>query len=149
MVPFVLERCRRRMNVQRMTIDQYRKVSKSRRSKYGNKKVELDGYVFDSVAESKYYQQLKWLEEHKEILFFRIQPRYLLLDAFEKDGKRHRRMDYIADFEIHHNDGSIEVVDVKGALTQVFRIKQKLFHHKYPHKLTLIKYQNGRFEEIA
>jgi len=134
---------------QRMSLAEYRKIRKpKRRSKYGNKKVELDGIVFDSVAESKYYQQLKWLHANKQILFYRLQPRYRLQDGFEKDGKKHRAIDYIADFEIHHKDGSIEVVDVKGALTDVFRLKQKLFEKKYPHKLTLVKYVNGRFEEL-
>lgn len=151
MVQFVLKRCRRRMKrmAQRMTVAEYKRVSKSRKSKYGNRKVELDGQTFDSLAESRYYKQLKWLEEHKEILFFRLQPRYMLQEAFEKDGKKHRRIDYIADFEIHHLDGSIEVVDVKGALTDVFRIKEKMFNKKYPHKLTLVKYKNGRFEEVT
>lgn len=134
----------------RMSLAEYRKIRKpKRKSKYGNRKVEVDGHVFDSNAESKYYQQLKWLEEHGEILFFRLQPRYRLQDGFEKDGKKHRPIDYIADFEVHHLDGSIEVVDVKGVLTDVFKIKQKLFENKFPHKLTLVKYKNGSFEEVT
>ncbi|PDZ16623.1 hypothetical protein CON16_11290 [Bacillus anthracis] len=28
-------------------------------SKYSNKKVELDGFIFDSEAESRYYELLK------------------------------------------------------------------------------------------
>lgn len=131
--------------MQRMTAEQYR--TKPKRSKYGNRKVELDGHVFDSRAEARYYQQLKLLEKAGEVLFFRLQPRYLLQDSFKKDGKTHRRIDYIADFEVHHKDGSIEVVDVKGALTDVFRIKEKMFNKKYPHKLTLVKWERGRFVE--
>lgn len=134
---------------QRMTVAEYKRVSKSKRSKYGNRKVELDGLTFDSVAESKYYLQLKWLETNKQINFFRCQPRYRLQDGFEKEGKKYRPIDYIADFEIHHLDGSIQVVDVKGALTDVFRLKQKMFEKKYPHKLTLVKYKNGSFEEVS
>lgn len=129
-----------------MSISEYRK--KTKRSKYGNKKVEIDGHVFDSLAESKFYQQVKLREKAGELLFFRLQPRFLLQEAFEKYGKKHRRIDYVADFEIHHTDGSIEVIDVKGVLTPVFKIKQKMFHKKYPHKLTLVKYENGRFVEV-
>lgn len=133
----------------RMSIAEYKRIKKpKRKSKYGNRKVEVDGHVFDSVAESKYYQQLKWLEANKQILSFRLQPRYRLEDGFEKGGKKYRPIDYIADFEIHHLDGSIEVVDVKGALTDVFRLKQKLFEKKYPHRLKLVKYINGNFEEV-
>ncbi|PPA70059.1 DUF1064 domain-containing protein [Jeotgalibacillus proteolyticus] len=110
------------------------------RSKYGNKKVKVDDHKFDSIAEAKYYKQLLWLQEHKEINFFRIQPPYLLQEAFEKDGIKHRRIDYSADFEIHHNDGSIEVVDVKttATITETFKVKRKLFDRKFPHKFTVL-----------
>lgn len=133
---------------QRISVAEYKKIKRKRHPKYGNKKVEVDGHIFDSIAESKYYEQLKWLEKCKEILFFRFQPRYLLQEAFEKDGKTHRQIDYVADFEVHHKDGSIEVVDVKGVLTPVFRIKQKMFHKRYPYKLSLVKYENGIFKEL-
>jgi hypothetical protein len=109
-------------------------------SKYGSQKVEAEGMVFDSKIEYRYYQQLKWLEANKQILFFRLQPRYLLQEAFEKNGKKYRRIDYLADFEIHNLDGSIDVVDVKGFCTPVFELKRKLFEHKYPHRLSLITY---------
>lgn len=132
----------------RMTAKQYRRRGKRTRSKYGNKKVEIDGHVFDSRAEAKYYNQLKLRERAKDILFFRLQPRFRLQDGFEKKGVKHRPIDYVADFEIHHKDGSIEVVDVKGVKTQVFLIKQKMFEKKYPHKLTLVKWEKGRFVEI-
>jgi hypothetical protein len=69
-----------------------------------------------------------------------MQPRYLLQEAFEKDGKKYRRIDYVADFEIHHLDGSIEVIDCKGFETTDFKIKKKLFEYKYPHKLSLVTY---------
>lgn len=109
-------------------------------SKYKSKKVEVDGHVFDSKIEARYYQQLKWLQEHEQILFFRLQPRYLLQEAFRKNGKTFRKIEYIADFEVHHLDGSIEVVDVKGYETEAFRLKRKLFEKKYPHKLSLVTY---------
>jgi hypothetical protein len=109
-------------------------------SKYGSKKIELDNHIFDSELESRYYTQLKWLQDNKQILFYRIQPRYLLQEAFEKNGKKYRRIDYVADFEIHHLDGSIEVIDCKGFETTDFKIKKKLFEYKYPHKLSLVTY---------
>lgn len=109
-------------------------------TKYNSKKVELDGIVFDSKIESKYYEYLKEQQRNSKILFFRTQPIYQLQESFKKYNKTFRRIDYIADFEIHHLDGSIEVVDVKGYRTQTFNIKRKLFEHKYPHKLTLLTY---------
>jgi Protein of unknown function (DUF1064) len=109
-------------------------------TKYKSKAVEIDGYVFQSKIEAKYYEHLKWLLEHKEIKSFSLQPRYILLDKFRKNGKTYRKMEYIADFEVHHLDGSIEVVDVKGFETEAFKIKRKLFEHKYPYKLSLVTY---------
>ncbi|MGG1480459.1 DUF1064 domain-containing protein [Bacillus smithii] len=110
------------------------------KTKYGSKKVEIDGHVFDSKIEARYYEQLKWLQDNEQILFFRIQPRYLLQEAFQKNGKTFRKIEYIADFEVHHLDGSIEVIDVKGMETEAFKIKRKLFEKKYPHKLSLVTY---------
>ncbi len=131
----------------RMSAKQYRQRAKRSRSKYRNKKVTIDGDTFDSKAEARYYSELKLRERAGDILFFRLQPRYRLQDAVEKHGVKHRAIDYVADFEIHHKDGSIEVVDVKGFKTEVFRIKEKMFHKKFPHKLTLVKWDRGRFVE--
>lgn len=120
-----------------------------RRNKYNAKKTVIDNIEFHSRAEARYYNELKLRERAKDILFYRLQPRFRLQDGFEKNGVKHRPIDYVADFEIHHNDGSIEIVDVKGApLTQVFRIKQKMFEKKFPLKLTLVKWDKGRFVEI-
>lgn len=109
-------------------------------TKYGSKKVEIDGIIFDSKVEGKYYEQLKWLQANKQIMFFRTQPRYLLQESFRKEGQHFRKIEYIADFEVHHLDGSIEVVDVKGMITTDFAIKRKLFEFKYPHRLSLITF---------
>lgn len=109
-------------------------------SKYNAKTVELDGYIFDSKLEARYYELLKEKQKNNEILFFRVQPIYQLQETFKKYNKTFRRIDYIADFEVHHLDGSIEVVDVKGFETEAFKIKRKLFEHKYPYKLSLVTY---------
>lgn len=130
-----------------MTAKQYRERGKSK-SKYRNKKVELDGHVFDSKSEARYYKELQLRERVGDILFFRLQPRYRLQEPFEKNGNKHRAIDYVADFEVHHKDGSIEVIDVKGYITETAKIKFKLFNKKYPHKLTLVKWESGRFVEI-
>jgi len=101
-------------------------------SKYNSKKVVVDGITFDSQLESEYYNQLKWLKQVGEIKGFIIQPKYLLLDRFEKDGKKYRKMNYIADFEVEKLDGTAEVIDIKGFETTDFKLKRKLFDSKYP-----------------
>ena len=98
-------------------------------------------FWFDSKAEARYYEQLKWLLANKQIKSFRLQPRYTLLESFKKNGKTFRKTEYIADFEIIHLDGSIEVIDVKGYETPVFALKRKLFEKMYPdHRLSIVTY---------
>ena len=109
--------------------------------KYGNQIVNVDGYKFDSKAEAKYYEQLKWLKQAKQIKSFKLQPRYLLQEAFKKNGKSFRKIEYIADFEIHNINWTVEVVEVKGVETEAFKIKRKLFEMKFSHNLTLITYE--------
>lgn len=109
-------------------------------SKYKNKKTVIDGITFDSIMESKYYLQLVWLLKHKQIKSFRVQPRYELLEGFEKNGKKYRKIEYVADFEIEELDGSITVVDVKTLKLDVFKIKEKMFVNKYDYKFVVLTY---------
>ncbi len=108
------------------------------RNKYGNKKVVVDNIKFDSHAEASYYEQLKWLLQAKQIKSFKCQPKFLLQEAFKKNGVTVRKIEYIADFEIHNLDGSIEIVDVKGAETKEFLLKKKLFLKKYDYPLKIV-----------
>lgn len=109
-------------------------------SKYKARKTTIDGQTFDSLIEAKYYIYLKEKQSRGEIQGFKCQPVFLLQEAFKKDGQTFRRIDYKADFEVTYPDNSIEIIDVKGMETEAFKIKRKLFEHKYPYKLTLIKY---------
>ncbi len=103
-----------------------------KKSKYRNIKTTVDGIEFDSKKEAEYYCKLKLLKQAGEIKDFGLQQRYELLPTFKKNGTTYRSITYVADFVIVNNDGTTEVVDVKGVETQVFKIKQKLFEHKYP-----------------
>lgn len=109
-------------------------------SKFNASKTVIDGIKFDSKAEGQYYLHLKEKQHRGEILAFKLQPRFMLQEAFKKDGKTFRAIEYIADFEIIHPDESIEIVDVKGMITPDFAIKRKLFEKRYPYKLSLMKY---------
>ena len=100
-------------------------------SKYNNKKVQVDMYVFDSIAESKRYKELKLLERAGEITELTLQPKFLLQEAFRKNGKIYKKIEYIGDF-MYFQDGKYIVEDVKGIQTDVFKIKHKLFEKMYP-----------------
>ena len=99
-------------------------------NKYKNKKIQVDMYVFDSIAESKRYKELKLLERAGKITDLTLQPKFLLQESFRKNGKTFRKIEYIADFQYIENNKVI-VEDVKGMQTDVFKIKHKLFEKKY------------------
>lgn len=80
--------------------------------KYRNKKVQVDMYVFDSIAEAKRYKELKLLERAGKISNLKLQPHFLLQESFRKNGKTYRKVEYIADFKYIEN-GRMIVEDVK------------------------------------
>ena len=100
-------------------------------SKYRNKKIQIDRYVFDSIAEGQRYRELTLLEKAGKISNLELQPKFLLQDSFRKNGKTYRKIEYVADFQYTENGKTI-VEDVKGIQTDVFKLKHKLFEKKYP-----------------
>jgi len=104
-----------------ISLEEYRK-SISKASKYHNKKTEVDGHIFDSIAEANRYIDLKRLKRAGEIQGFGIQPSFVL-----QGGVRYR-----PDFIVCGKDGRIWVEDVKGVSTQAFKLKQKLWAEAYP-----------------
>ena len=100
-------------------------------SKYKNKKAVVDGIEFDSRKEANYYAELKLLQKVGEIEKIELQPEFELLPRFRKNGKTYRPIKYIADFKVTYTDGRVEIVDVKGHKTEVFRLKEKLFEYQY------------------
>lgn len=90
------------------------------RSKYGNKRIEGDGYVFDSKAEAARYWTLRLEQKAGLITCLDVHPRYDL-----------KVCDYVADFR-YRRGNHLVVEDVKGVKTPVYRLKKKLmklFHN--------------------
>lgn len=109
-----------------------------KKSKYSSAKTDVDGIRFDSKKEAEFYAELKLREKAGEISDLRLQPRYLLQEAFKHEGKQYREIEYVADFEYIEN-GVTVVVDVKGFRTAVYMIKRKLFLYKYGDKVKFIE----------
>lgn len=116
------------------------------RAKYGNKKTVIDGIKFDSKLEAEYYQLLKFKKASGQIQDFKLQPSFLLQEAFKVDGKTYRKIEYKADFAVLMNDGSEMIVDTKGVLTSEFKLKAKIYRKLYG-KLYLVKKARGGFIE--
>lgn len=101
-------------------------------TKYGAKKTTVDNIRFDSAAEARYYNGLKLRKAAKDIRDFELQPEFVLVEPFRKNGKHYRGIKYKADFRIEHMDGTIEIIDVKGVKTDVYRMKKTLFEKMFP-----------------
>lgn len=100
-------------------------------NKYRNKKIIVDNIKFDSNLEAERYRQLKLLQRAKQISNLKLQVPFILQEGFKKNGKTHRKIEYIADF-VYEENGQTVVEDTKGMKTEAFKIKQKLFEYKYP-----------------
>lgn len=108
--------------------------SKSKRSKYGAVKVEIDGTKYDSRKEARRGEELKMLERAGLISDLRFQVRFTLQDGFIRDGVRIRPIEYVAD-AVYVENGITIVEDTKSTITQKkesYRLKKKLFLHNFP-----------------
>lgn len=118
-----------------MTLDPYlvRAMTRQRRSKYGNHRIEVDGITFASKREAARYGELKLLECAGEIENLTLQPKFPL----RVNGKL--VCTYYGDF-LYGKSGdasSMIVEDVKSPATRknsTYRIKAKLFEalHGFP-----------------
>ena len=109
-------------------------------NKYGAKKVEIDGHVFDSRLEGRYYEHLVYLMNDGVVESFEMKKSYTLLDKFPhpKTGKTVRAIKYTPDFEVIYADGHVEVVDTKGMKTRDFIMRCKMFMFRYQIPLVII-----------
>lgn len=112
-------------------------------SKFGNVKTEVDGIKFDSKAEADYYCGLKMIKRVGEISEIELQPTFTLQEKFvTNSGKKIGALKYKADFKVFYSDGRIEIVDVKGMETAVYKLKRKLFLSAFP-ELSFVEIKDG------
>lgn len=98
----------------------------ARSGKYGNRKTEVDGIVFDSTREARRYRSLKLMETRKEISGLRLQVVYELVPGAILGGRKRPPVRYVADFVYRTPDGVVHVEDAKGCLTSVYKLKRHL-----------------------
>lgn len=97
-----------------------------RGSKYGNKKVEVNGIVFDSKKEARRWLELDMLAKAGEIQNLQRQVPFLLIPSQSVDGKVvERAVSYVADF-VYKQDGKTVVEDTKGHKTKDYILKRKM-----------------------
>ena len=108
-------------------------------NKYKNKRCEIDGIKFQSLAEGNYYSMLKLLVSSNEIHYFLRQVPFDLPGGIK----------YRVDFQVFRTDGTIQYIDVKGKSTALFIMKKKMVEDLYPVKIVCMK-KTGifRFKEV-
>lgn len=114
-------------------------------NKYYNKKITIDGQVFDSRKEARRYSELILLQKAGKITDLQTQVSFELIPAqyerFERYGKNGQRLKdgvrcvekavkYIADF-VYKENGVRVVEDTKSPATRTkdYVIKRKLMLH--------------------
>ncbi len=110
------------------SIEDYKKFTdnnKMKKTKYRSNKTSIDGHTFDSQKEAEFYCDLKNRLQAKDIRGFCIQPTFMLAKGLK----------YKADFIIFNNDGSEEIIDVKGYKTKEYIAKKKIFEDKFNLKI--------------
>lgn len=117
------------------TAEEYKQFSTPtyRRNKYRNVVVkdEFGKKKGDSIGELRRYEDLKLLEKAGNISNLEFQKTIELQEAFvDNQGKKHRAINYIADF-IYKENGITIIEDFKGFATKDFKIKEKLLRYKY------------------
>ena len=113
-------------------------------NKYGNKKVIIDGVVFDSKREAKRYQELKLLERCGAISDLKRQVVFELIPTQKEESTKvytkgrkkgqpipgkviEKAVTYVADFVyIDNATGKTIVEDSKGFHTKDYILKRKM-----------------------
>jgi hypothetical protein len=121
------------------------------------KKTVVDGILFASRMESRRYVELKKLKAAGVVTKIECQPGFVLQPAYRKCcdvtynaedatflykkgiceccGKKMptvKAIRYVADFRVTYADGRVEIEDVKGHETEIFKIKKKILECRYP-----------------
>jgi hypothetical protein len=90
-------------------------------NKYNARKTRVGEYVFDSLAEARYYQQLLLRQAAGEISGLRVHV------GFQLAGENGDTVGiYVADFVFSDQAGKMHIIDVKGVRTALYRLKRNL-----------------------
>lgn len=117
-------------------------------SKLRNKKVEIDGIVFDSGMEGRFYLYLKGEKAKARIRGFKRQVVYELISKYEIAGRKVRAMKIKIDFEVETNEGAEIAIDVKGHPTEKALLKRKIFEQKFKKPLQWVREEKGNWVDF-
>lgn len=108
------------------------------KNKFNAKWTEYNGEKYHSKFEAHYARELDYRLRAGDIKSWRRQIKIPLV----VNGST--VCSYVADFEITHNDGSLEIIETKGCWTDIAKLKWKIllvtYGAEHPDvKLTIVK----------
>jgi hypothetical protein len=98
------------------------------RNKYGARRTEYLGIIWDSAAEANYAAILELQRKGGKIARWERGTAQILIDG----PNRSRRVTYKPDFIVYYGDQTREAIDVKGCVPRDFRIKALLWEQRFP-----------------
>lgn len=118
-----------------------------RLNKYGAKRTEFKGKIYDSKFEAGVAAELETRKRARDIKDYETQYR-VEVAVYRGDGTPAFYVRHKVDFRIHHNDGSFELLEAKGVETSDYRWRRKFLEEIWlkenpDHIYTVIK-QNVR-----
>lgn len=111
---------------ERLTVEDWKRSEGGKKTnKYGNKKTEYSGRLYDSKKEANRAAELDVLVRGGVVRNWQAQPRF----HFQYGGVK--ICSYVADFRVEYTDGTVDIEDVKGYKTDVYKLKKKMMKAFY------------------
>jgi hypothetical protein len=111
-------------------------------SKVPHRKIDYDGYTFDSTVEFEHYCELVLLQHAGEITDLVVHPSFVLQAGFIYQDKKIQPIKFTADFEYIEN-GRRVIEDVKSNWTRTFTdysIRRRMF---------IFQHQDVNYREVV
>lgn len=116
-------------------------------NKYGARRTEFRGKIYDSKYEASVAAELETRKRAKDIKDYDTQFK-IEAWAHRSDGTPAFKVSHKVDFRLHHNDGSYELLEAKGVETADYKMRRKFLEELWlpdhpDHTYTVVK-QNSR-----
>lgn len=117
-------------------------------NKYGAKRTEFNGKVFDSKFEAGVAQELELRKKAGDIADYETQYKVEVW-AHRPDGTPAFKVSHKVDFRVHLNDGSFELLEAKGVETTDYKWRRRFLEDIWlpehlDHTYTVVK-QRSRY----
>lgn len=123
-------------------------ASEKKTNKYGAKRTEWNGKMYDSKFEAETAWSLEIRKKSKDIKDYETQYK-IICWAYDEHGNKAFEVKHKVDFRIHHNDGSFELLESKGIETPDYQWRRKFLEkiwlpNHLDHTYTVVK-QNKQY----